>query len=84
MKKEIGANGDGSNWDEEAPALDELLHVAAPLSLRKTAIRFTQRGQGESSSSTAGAAASTATESGNEDCDRDMHSKRAKVNSGSQ
>ncbi|OAY26925.1 F-box/LRR-repeat protein 15 [Manihot esculenta] len=76
-------HGDGSNWDEEAPALDELLHVAAPLSLRKTAIRFTQRGQGESSSSTAGAAASTATESGNEDCDRDMHSKRAKVNSGS-
>ncbi|KAF2285042.1 hypothetical protein GH714_037530 [Hevea brasiliensis] len=47
--------------------------------------RDDQRGQGESSSSTAAAAAAAAavTGSGSEDCDRDMHNKRAKVYSGS-
>ncbi|XP_043811317.1 F-box/LRR-repeat protein 15 isoform X2 [Manihot esculenta] len=72
--------GGGTNWDERAPVLDEVVHVVAPLALRKSAICFIRRLQGESSSSTAAAAPVTGRVS--EDCDRDMHNKRAKVYSG--
>ncbi|XP_012077197.1 F-box/LRR-repeat protein 15 isoform X2 [Jatropha curcas] len=74
--------GGATNWDEGAPALDDVVHVVTPLASRKTGVRCSWRAQGESSSSTA-ASAAPVTGSGSEDCDRDMHNKRAKVYSGS-
>ncbi|CAI0381015.1 unnamed protein product [Linum tenue] len=72
--------GDAAGESVNAPPSDD--GVAIPVALRRSTLRFAQRLRGE----TSGTATTVVAEvSGNvvEDCNRDWHSKRAKVYSGS-